>query len=93
MSEEILAIDPQELRQLVRRMVREELAELFPKARPEILDDLSHEGPEDPDEDDQLLREALATLQEHQIQPDGWMSWEDFEAELDRAEAAGELST
>ncbi len=87
-----MAIDPQELKELVRRLVREELAELMPGARPEILDDRSHDGPEDPEADDQLLREALITLQEHQIQPGGWMAWEDFEAELDRAEAADELS-
>ncbi len=84
-------IDPQELRELVRRVVREELARLLPRARPEILDDESHDGPEDSDADDQLLREALITLQEHQIRPEGWMAWEDFEAELDRAEAADEL--
>ncbi len=91
MSDRILAIDSQELRELVRRMVREELTELLPGARPEILDDESHDGPEDPEADEDLLREALITFQEHQIQPDGWMAWAEFEAELDRAEAADEL--
>ena len=91
MSNESSSIDHQELENLIRRVVREELKELLHKARPEILDDLSHEGPEDPEGDERLLGEALATLQAHQERPEAWMDWEDFEAELDRAEAAGEL--
>ena len=91
MSSESFSIDHQELEKLVRRMVREELRELLHKARPEILDDRSHEGPEDPDGDEQLLSQALATLQAHHEHPEDWMDWEEFEAELDRAEAAGEL--
>ena len=91
MSSDTIALDSKELRELVRRVVREELTELFHKARLEILDDRSHEGQEDQAEDEQLLREALATLETHQDHPELWKDWEDFEAELDRAEAAGEL--
>lgn len=91
MTGKTLAVDSQELRALVRRMVREELASLLRHSRPEILDDRSHEGPDDPAEDQQLLRDALVTLQEHLEHPGRFMDWADFEAELDRAEAAGEL--
>ena len=38
-----------------------------------------------------LLKDALALLEEYGNKPESWMSWEEFEAELDRAEAAGEL--
>ena len=54
-------------------------------------DDWRHEGPHDPAGDASALRDALATLREYGDQPDAWMAWEDFEAELDRAEAAREL--
>lgn len=91
MSSESSIGDQEELRALVRRMVREELKHLLRQTRPEILDDVSHEGLEDPDGDDQLLREALATLQAHHENPEAWMDWDQFEAELDRAEATGEL--
>ncbi len=44
-------------------------------------------------EDSEILRTAaadLAMLAQGQ-RPDGWKSWEEFEAELDALEAAGEL--
>ena len=54
-----------------------------------ILDDWSHEGPDDPEEDRQLFAEALIALEEYGGKPETWLSLEAFEAELDRAEAAG----
>jgi hypothetical protein len=57
-----------------------------------ILEDQDQEGPDDPEGDALLLREALAVLREYEKKPDAWMRWEEFEAELDRADAAGELS-
>ena len=56
-----------------------------------ILDDWSQEGPDDPAGDEELLAEALAILEQYENDPDAWVSWEDFEAELARTEAAGEL--
>jgi hypothetical protein len=56
-----------------------------------ILNDWSHEGADDPAGDAVLLREAVAVLDKYGDQPDTWMRWEDFEAELDLAEAGGEL--
>jgi hypothetical protein len=79
------------LENLIRRVVREELARLLRKPARSILDDQAQEGPEDAAEDEVLLAEASAVLQQYASQPDAWMSWEEFEAELDRAEAAGEL--
>ena len=50
-------------------------------------------GVDDRDGDALLLREALAVLEAEGDDPEAWMSWEEVEAELDRAEAAGELPT
>lgn len=92
MSKPTIAVDPRELENLVRRVVREELMRLM---RPETTTHYSeaerHEGPDDPVQDDRLLRDALAELREYGDQPEAWMKWEDFEADLERAEAAGEL--
>ncbi len=38
-----------------------------------------------------LLREALEILETDGDRPEAWMSWAEVEAELERAEAAGEL--
>jgi len=90
-SQTIVTLSPNELKVLVRRMVREELVRLLRAPVRSILEDWRQEGPDDPAEDELLLREALVVLQRYEDQPDAWMNWEDFEAELDRAEAAGEL--
>jgi hypothetical protein len=83
------------MRRVVREVVREELSRLS-RARPRpitrsILDDWSQEGPDDPAGDDELLAEAMAVLDEYGNKPETWITWEDLEAELDRAEARGEL--
>jgi dTDP-4-dehydrorhamnose reductase len=46
---------------------------------------------EDDSEDEQIAREATEALEYARAHPETVMSLEDFEAELDRAEAAGEL--
>ncbi|MBM4458840.1 MAG: hypothetical protein FJ011_13895 [Chloroflexi bacterium] len=83
------------MRRVVREVMREEFARLpYPPTRsitPSILDDWSQEGPDDPAGDDELLREAMTVLDVYGDKPETWMTWEDFEAELDRAEARGEL--
>ncbi len=80
-----------ELENLIRRIVREELARLLRSPARTLLDDWRQEGPEDAEGDAQLAADALAVLEEYKDTPEAWMKWEDFEAELDRAEAAGEL--
>ena len=91
MRQTTVTLSPNELQVLVRRVVREELTRLLRAPVRSILEDWGQEGPDDPAQDELLLREALAVLQGFEDQPEAWMNWEDFEAELDRAEAAGEL--
>lgn len=80
-----------ELESLLRRIVREELARLLKARRPSILDDWSHEGPDDPEGDAALLAEVLEMIEREKTTPAPRISWEEAKAELARAEAAGEL--
>jgi len=91
MSREFVTLDRRDLENMVRRMVKQELVRLLHPSGPSVADDWSHEGPEDPEGDTRLLREALATLERHRDRAAAWVDWEDARAELDRAEAAGEL--
>ena len=79
------------IRRVVREVVHEELSRLPRTPATPILDDWSQEGPDDSAGDEQLLHEAMAVLEEYGDKPETWTKWEDFEAELDRAEASGEL--
>jgi len=67
-------------------VAREELTRLLRAPVRPILEDWRQEGPDDPAEDELLLSETLAVLQGYKDQPHAWMTWEDFEAELDRAD-------
>ncbi len=80
-----------DLETLIRRVVREELSRAHQAYTPSIVDDWSHEGPLDPDGDEQLLEEAITVLTHHPKNSTNWHSWEAFEKELDEAEARGEL--
>jgi hypothetical protein len=80
-----------DLEALIRHVVREELRRLAPHEKPSILDDWSHEGRDDPGDDEELAQAALEAIREHEANPDASVSWEEFETELRRAEAAGEL--
>ena len=91
MSQTTISLSPDELEVLLRRVVREELTRLLRSPVRSILEDWRQEGPDDLAEDELLLSEALAVLQEYGDKPKAWMNWEDFEVELDRAEMAGEL--
>ena len=84
-------IEKEALESLIRRVVREELAALLNASAGSILEDWRHEGPEDPEQDAALLRDVLSALRADRDRPEAWVSWEECEAELDRAEAAGEL--
>lgn len=86
-----ISLSPADLERLIRRVVREEISRLLKAPVRSLLEDQQQEGPDDPAGDDLLLADALAVLQQYEDTPDAWMSWEDFEAELDKAEAAGEL--
>jgi len=80
-----------DLENLIRRVVREEISRLPRTSGYSILDDWSQEGPNDPEGDEELLREALVVLEDYGDKPETWTSLEDLEAELDKAEARGEL--
>lgn len=86
MSQITTSISPEELEALIRRVVREELTRLLQTPVQSILDDWKQEGPDNPIEDDLLLKDALAVLQSYEHKPEAWTSWEDFEAELDEAD-------
>jgi hypothetical protein len=79
------------LRRVVREAVREEIARLLRRPT-SVLDDWRHEGPDDPEGDEELLVGALALLEQYKDDPDAWMSWEEFKAELASTEITGELS-
>jgi len=85
------SINTAELEGLVRRVVREELSRLLRQPIRSVLEGAEHEGPENSAEDEMLLKDALTVLEAYGDKPESWMSWEDFESELNRAEAAGEL--
>src|SRR2546427_9469384 len=86
-----IAMSPAQLEQLIRRIVREEVGRLLRSSKPSVLDDWSHEGPEDPEGDAELLQEALEVIGQREQNPATSVGWEEFKAELRRAEAAGEL--
>jgi hypothetical protein len=86
-----ITITSADLEAIIRRAVREELIRLLRMPVRSILDDPKQEGPDDPAGDELLLSEALAVLQEYKDKPEAWLSLEEFEAEINRAEAAGEL--
>ncbi len=88
----ITSISSQELENLIRRVIREELIRLLDTPVRSILEIPRDEGQDDdPSGDRMLLRDALDILQKYNDKPDAWIKWEDFETELERAEAAGEL--
>ena len=75
---------------LIRRVVREELLALL-RSPEAILEAWHREDQGEARHDAILLREALEVLEADGDRPGAWMSWVEVEAELDRAEAAGEL--
>ena len=91
MSQTMTPMSTDELETLIRRVVREELSRLLRAPVRSILDDWQQEGPDDPAGDELLLKDALAVLQKYGDQSDVWVSWEEVAAELDQAEAMGEL--
>lgn len=87
-ADPVVSMTKSELETLIRRVVREELRRAL---HADILNDWSHEGPDDPEGDEIIAREALAQIAEYEQNPYPRMTLEEYEAELARAEAAGEL--
>ncbi len=81
MSQTTGSLSPNELEAFVRRVVREEITRLLRSPVRSILEDWRQEGPDDPAEDELLLNEALAVLQDYGDKPAAWINWEDLEAD------------
>jgi len=79
------------IQRTVKQAMREELVRLFRSPDRFTLDYWEHEGPEDPAGDEELLTEALATIEQYERNPEGWKTLEEFEAELTEAEGSHEL--
>ena len=80
--EPTVTISLTELEVLIRRMVRQELIRLLHQSGSSILEDKSHEGPDDSAGDEALLAEALAVLKQYEGDSDSWTNWEEFKTEL-----------
>ena len=78
------------LEDLIRRVVREEFLALL-RSPEAVLEAWQREERDEASHDAILLREALEVLEADGDRPEAWISMEEAEAELDRAEAAGEL--
>jgi len=91
MSQTAISVNSNELEALIRRVIREEFVRLLQRPVRSLIEDWNEEGSDDPEGDKLLLHEALDVLRKHKDSPDAWTDWEDFENELDQAEAANEL--
>jgi hypothetical protein len=79
------------IRRVVKEAVHEEFALVLRRAPASVADDWTHEGPSDPAGDQLLLAEALTERERYRTDPETWMDWDAFKAEIEAAEAAGEL--
>src|SRR6266508_3117084 len=78
----VLPLSLAEFEALIRRVVREEVGRLVRAPEPSIPDDSSHEGVEEPGDEEDLVQAALEAIREHEANPNASMNWEDFEEEL-----------
>ena len=79
------------IRRAVKEAVHEEFTRVLRRAPASVAEDWTHEGPSDPAGDQSLLAEALRAQERYRTNPETWMNWDAFKAELKAAEAAGEL--
>jgi hypothetical protein len=79
------------IRRVVREAVHEEFSRLLASLPGSVVNNWAHEGEDDPAGDALLLAEALAERERYRTDPDAWIDWETFKAELKAAEATGEL--
>jgi hypothetical protein len=87
----VVEVNSAHLETMVRRVVRSELVRLLRSPRQTVLAEWAEAEEQDVVDDSLLLSEALGVLQKYANKPASWLKWDEFEAELDRAEAAGEL--
>lgn len=70
------------VRRVVHEAVRDEFERYFQTLDRAGLEYLTHEGPDDPKGDAELLAEALDVLDAYRHDPSGWVTLEELEAEL-----------
>ncbi len=85
-TETIITVNLADLENLIRRVVREELAR-YARIAPDILDDWRHEGPDDSAADEALVRKALPISEQYRVNKEGWKTLDEFEAELAKSTA------
>ena len=91
MSEMTITLSRDQLEDLIRRVVREEIDRLGGTSARSILDDPQHEGPDDPAQDDLLLRDALERLEKYRDVPEALDGLGELRHEIARLEATDEL--
>jgi len=69
------------IRRVVKEAVHEEFARVMQQLPSSIVDDWSHEGPDDPEGDRLLLAEALAKSERYRADPQEHLDWEAFKKE------------
>lgn len=79
------------IRRVVKEAVHEEFARLLASLPGSVVNNWVHEGEDDPAGDALLLAEALAERERYRTDPEAWIDWQTFKAELKAAETAGEL--
>lgn len=79
------------IRRVVKEAVHEEFARVMRQLPASIVNNWTHEGPDDPEGDRLLLAEALEESERYRADPQKHLDWSAFKAELREAEAAGEL--
>jgi len=90
-TQPLIQIDVATLRRVVQEAVREEMTRFLQAPPSEWIEHWLHEGPDDPDGDAKLLASALVVSKQYRQSREGWKTLDEFETELERAEAAGEL--
>ena len=94
MSSTTITLNPMDLEAMIRRVVREAVREELRRLGEDplaILYDRRHEGPDDPEGDEILARDGVELSRRYRDSRDELTSLEDFQKELARAGAAGEL--
>ena len=86
-----ITLSREDLEALIRRVVRQELEARLADPGRSILDDLGHEGPEDPAQDDLLRRDALELIEKYRGLPGARKRLGERRREIAVAEAADEL--
>ena len=89
-----ITLNPTDLEAMIQRAVRDAVREEFRRLGDDplaILHDRRHEGPDDPEGDEILARDAVELSRKYRDSPAELTSLEDFQAELAQAGAAGEL--